>query len=407
MSSTERRQGGKSIAYVIGSYPLLTTTFIDREIEVMRAKGISVQVVSLRRPHGLLSSDQSAEGVLYVRPVSPLRLITSHLRFLLGRPITYLRTLGQLISDPHPRFFQRIKTAGHFVLAVHVARLVSVTGSFQRVHAHFIDRAAVVALVVGRLLDLPYSATAHANDIYVDPVLLDRKLSEAKFVATCTGANAEHLRRQARGRARVIRLHHGLDVNEYDMPLRSGAEEPLLLAVGQLKEKKGFAYLIEACRLLSERGISFRLEIIGEGPLRDRLQTSIARAGLEGTVILRGALSHDEVKEAYRRADLFVLPCVTGADGDRDGIPNVILEAMASGLPVVSTAHSGIPEAVEDGTSGLLVPPGDPVALAEALVMLAEDEGLRRTYGEAGRKLVADSFDVSQNVQSLVEELLS
>lgn len=407
MSATEMHPGRKSMAYVIGSYPLLTTTFIDREIEVMRAEGIAVQVVSLRRPDGPLSADQSTEDVLYARPVSPLQLITSHLRFLLGRPITYLRTLGQLVSDPHPGFFQRIKTAGHFVLAVHVARLVSVTGSFHRVHAHFIDRAAVVALVVGRLLDLPYSATAHANDIYVNPVLIDRKLSEAGFVATCTEANAEHLRRQAGGRARVICLYHGLDVNEYDVPLRSGVDEPLLLAVGQLKEKKGFAYLIEACRLLSERGVSFRLEIIGEGPLRDSLQTSIARAGLEGDVILRGALSHDEVKEAYRRADLFVLPCVTAADGDRDGIPNVILEAMASGLPVVSTVHSGIPEAVEDGVSGLLVPPADSGALAEALVVLVGDEGMRRAYGEAGRKLVADSFDVSRNVHSLVEELVS
>lgn len=392
-----------SIAYVIGSYPLLTTTFIDREIEVMRREGVRVDVFSLRQPHGLRSSEQSTSDVIYVRPVGPGRLAAAHLRFLLRRPVTYLKTLVALVSGPHSNVSLRVKTLGHFALAVHVADLIDRVGGYQHIHAHFVDRAAAVALVAGRLLDLPYSATAHANDIYVDPVLLEHKISEAAFVATCTGANAQHLRSRTL-EGRVVRLYHGLDVSTYDGRESIHSDSPRFLSVGQLKEKKGFGFLIEAYRMLAEQGVDFRAEIIGEGPLRKRLQEAVDRAGLEDRVQLRGALPHSDVKEAYRWADLFVLPCVTASDGDRDGIPNVILEAMASGLPVVSTRHSGIPEAVEDGTSGLLIPPADSVSLAAALARLAADPELRRQYGEAGRKLVSEAFDLTGNVQALIGE---
>ncbi|MFP3913778.1 MAG: glycosyltransferase [Actinomycetota bacterium] len=398
-------QGLPELAYVIGSYPLLTTTFIDREIERMRARGVEATVFSLRRPHGPLSPEQSRLDVVYARPVSPWRLMSAHLRFLAARPRVYLRTAWDLVAAPHPRLTSRFKTLAHFALAVHVADLVDRRGA-THVHAHFVDRAAVVGLVVGRLLGIPYSATAHANDIYVEPVLLDVKLTEAKFVATCTRANADHLGRVAPGRGRVLCLHHGLDVDEYGPAHGSSNGRPLLLAVGQLKAKKGFGYLIEACRLLAAEGRDFRCEIIGEGPLRSQLEEAITASGLGEVVHLRGALPHEAVKQAYSRADLFVLPCVTAEDGDKDGIPNVILEAMASSLPVVSTDHSGIPEAVENGTSGILVPPGDPEALAGAVATLLDAPDLRRSYGEAGRKLAAESFDVGRNVDSLISELL-
>lgn len=396
-----------SVLYVIGTYPLLTTTFIDREIAVLRRRGVDVTVVSLRRPHGRLSPDQTTDGVHYVLPAPVPAVVRHHLAFLLSRPATYLSTLWGLVSAPHPGPRARIKTVGHFGLAVHVAGLVRRLGRFDRVHAHFVDRAALVALVVGRLVDLPYSATAHANDIYVDPVLLPEKVAAAEFVATCTGANARHLEAVVPDSGKIRRIYHGLDVDAYAAAERAPSERPTLLAVGQLKEKKGFAHLVEACRILAESGRAVRCDIVGDGPLRDDLQAAIDAAGVGEAVTLRGALSHHDVVAAYRRADVFVLPCVTGADGDRDGIPNVILEAMASGLPVVSTDHSGIPEAVEHGTTGLLVPPGDPAALAEALAHLVDDADLRARFGEMGRKQVAAIFDVDANVARLHEELAS
>lgn len=395
---------GMTLVYIIGTYPVLTTTFIDREIEALRRRGVEVRVVSLRHPHGQLSPGQSKQGVSYVRPASPLSVARSHLMYLARQPRTYLRTLRDLVTAPHPRPALRIKTLAHFGLAVHTARRVARLGHVDHIHAHFVDRAAVVALVVARFTGIPYSATAHANDIYVEPVLLDLKVSEAKFLATCTEANAEHIERLVPATGRIRVFHHGLDVGGYSVPDRSDRDRLVLLAVGQLKEKKGFTHLIEACRLLVDGGREFECEIVGEGPMRDPLQAAIAAAGLTDVVSLRGALAHEDVKAAYAAADVMVLPCVVASDGDRDGIPNVILEAMASGLPVVSSAISGIPEAIEDGVSGLLVAPGDPLALAAALGRLIDGADLRESFGQIGRKVVTESFDLDANVGRLLGE---
>ena len=255
---------------------------------------------------------------------------------------------------------------------------------------------------------MPYSVTAHASDIYVSPLLLRTKLAGADFVATCTGYNQTHLVEAVPEAAGKIALaYHGLELEHYDPSTRTPAILPTLLAVGQLREKKGLAYLLDACRELTDRGVRFQCEIIGEGPQRAELERKMRELGLEKAVALRGARSHDEVIEAYRRAWLFVLPCVISEDGDRDGIPNVILEAMAMGLPVVSTRHSGIPEVVEHEATGLLVPPADAAALADALVRVLEDRREAHEMGEHGRTFVLDRFDAERNVRALRERFAS
>jgi len=275
----------------------------------------------------------------------------------------------------------------------------------DHIHAHFVDRAALVALVAGRLLGVPFSATAHANDIYVDPVLLPEKMAQAKFVATCTRYNERHLRGLVAGAsAPDIRcVYHGLDAGSYAPPAPGTRTEPRLLAVGQLKEKKGLRYLLEACRILEDRGVGFECEVVGDGPLRGELESLVDRLGLGDRVRLVGSLPHEAVVARYRDAAILVLPCVIDANGDRDGIPNVILEAMAMELPVVSTRHSGIPEAVGDGTSGVLVEPRDAVALADALQGLLSDPGLRERLGRSGRRRVLETFDVNVNARALLE----
>ncbi len=393
----------RRIAYIVGAYPLLTTTFIDREIDLLRRLGIVVDVVALRRPHGSLSPDQQrlVDHVEYVLPVSASHLARSHLAFMLGRPVTFWRTLLHLLSRPHPTLRSRLKTMLHFGEGVHVAYLLR-PGRHDHIHAHFVDRATTVALVAGRLLDLPYSATAHANDIYVRPVLLPEKLSEARFVVTCTQYNARHLRSVADGaNADIVCIHHGLDLTRYE-PNGAAPHRPLILAVGQLKEKKGFAHLVDACAILRDRGYDLTCRIVGEGPDRPALESRIRDGGLTDIIELTGALDHEDVVAQYRTAMVFTLPCVTGADGDRDGIPNVVLEAMAMERPVVSTWHSGIPEAVADGVTGVLVEPGDPCALADALGRLLDDAQLRRDMGRRGRKRVAEMFDIETNVRTLV-----
>lgn len=393
------------IAYIIGTYPSLTTTFIDREITTLRKSNVTIQVVAMRRPRGMLSREQQAlqSGVRYLLPVAKLPLIWSHLYFAARRPLRYCGTLAYLLTRPHPSLKARAMTLLHFGEAVYAAHLLR-SDPPQRLHAHFLDRAATVALVVSRLLDIPYSISAHANDIYVNPVLLPEKLGAADFVVTCTGYNRAHLNHVSSNdlHKKLHCLYHGLEIERYQPPAAPQPEPRMLLAVGQLKEKKGFRYLIQACHELRNRGYAFTCNIVGDGPLRTALQAQIDQLGLQQIVTLCGAQPHARVIDQYQRATAFVLPCVLSANGDRDGIPNVILEAMAMALPVVSTQHSGIPEVVQHGVNGLLVPPGDAAALANALATLLDDPRLRQRLGQCGRQTVIERFDAEQNVKWLL-----
>lgn len=404
--STEN--GQLRLAYIIGSYPLLTTTFIDREIEAINARGQWIRVLSVRQPHGVLSpvQEQSRQDVTYMLPLAVLAFLRGLFTFLLRRPATLVSVLWYLLTRPGVRFKARIKTGIHFLQGVYAAYLIQPWRP-THIHAHFADRATTIALVCGRLLDLPFSFTAHANDIYVNPVMLDEKMAEAKFVATCTGYNQRHLVGLAsRNAGKIKRIYHGLDASAYH---RNGHRpvKPLILAVGQLKEKKGFTYLLQACRRLLDEGYDFECHIVGGGPLHQGLTAQIRDLSLDETVSLLGAQSHEKVVAEFQAASLFVLPSVLSADGDRDGIPNVILEAMAMELPAVSTDHSGIPEVVRDGQTGLLVPPADVPALTEALARLLDDPELGAEMGRRGRQLVLAEFDVQRNADRLLDELLA
>lgn len=291
----------------------------------------------------------------------------------------------------------------HFGVGVHAAYILR-NHPCDQIHAHFVDRAATLALVASRLLRVPYSLTAHARDIYVNPVLLAEKVSGAKFVTTCTAYNKAHLSRVLRDELTSGKLHlvyHGLDTSNYTPASQPYDGQPLVLSVGQLKEKKGHPHLVAACRQLKDRGYDFTCEIVGEGPQRQELEALIAQLGLEDTITLCGAMPHEAVVEKYRAATVFVLPCILARDGDRDGIPNVLMEAMAMQLPVVSTYHSGIPELVQDRINGLLMPPGDEKALANALGELLDNPALRIRLGQRGRERVREHFEVEQNVRRL------
>jgi colanic acid/amylovoran biosynthesis glycosyltransferase len=397
--------GAPRLTYVIGTYPQPTTSFIDREIRALRRSGVAIDLVSIRRPTHPLSPEQEAmrSDVRYVLPVRPASALRHHVWFALRRPRAYVSTIAYLLSRPHPSTRARARSLLHFAVGVHVAGLVRERLHPDHVHAHFVDRAAVVALVTGRLLGIPFSATAHANDIYVAPTLLPEKIRNAKFIATCTRYNQRHLASlvEPAHRDRIRCIYHGLELPS--SPARSPRERPLVLSVAQLKEKKGLAHLIEASAILRDRGIAFDCEIVGEGPLRERLSAAIDDHGLGERVRLVGALPNDAVMRRYAEATVFALPCVEGADGDRDGIPNVILEAMAMELPVVSTRHSGIPEAVDDGCTGILVEPGDPIALADAIERLLADDVLRTRMGRDARRRVGELFDADTNARKLLE----
>lgn len=395
------------IAYVIGTYPSLTKTFIDREVLEAKRLGLELKLIAIRRPRGG-AFDPATRPLMqetrYLLPAPVPALLGAHLRFALARPRAYFGTLGYLLTRRHPSLRARVKTLLHFGEGVLAAAWLR-NGDIAHVHAHFADRATVVAIIVSRLLAIPYSVTAHAADIYRSPVFLRDKLARAKFATTCTAFNKSHLE-QATGRP-VELVYHGLDFERLAEPPQAGERSlvPLILGVGQLQPKKGFSYLIRACALLRARGFAFRCEIVGEGPERARLTELITQLALEPVVTLVGALPNARVLERYPQASVFVLPCIVAENGDRDGIPNVILEAMAFGVAVVATDVSGIPEAVRDGETGRLVRSRSAEALAEAIAALLASPDDAARLGRNGALLVRREFDIRRNVGKLIELL--
>ena len=268
-------------------------------------------------------------------------------------------------------------------------------------------RPALVAMFAHKLRGIPYTFTAHARDIYVDtrPELLRAEMEQANAVVTVSEYNRRHLLDQfnlsPNGKLRCI--YNGIDPGRFQFrwPRASDPGPPVILSVSRLVEKKGLADLIESANILHQRGRCFQMEIIGEGSLREALQARVRQLGLQDRVNLLGPLPQELVRVAYARAAILALPCVIGADGDRDGIPTVLMEAMASGLPVVSTPVSGIPELIETERDGLLVPVKNPVMLAGALERLLHDPHLRDGLALAARTKIADRFTIDRSCEQL------
>jgi glycosyltransferase involved in cell wall biosynthesis len=265
-----------------------------------------------------------------------------------------------------------------------------------------------VAYFAGWLTGMSYSFSAHAKDIYLqENDFLREKIRRAQFVVTCTEYNRAHLARVGGEDARVFRVYHGNNLELFN-PERSAKinnDLPIILSVGRFGPKKGFPVLVQALQQLRQAGLHFRCYIIGGGPLKNDLEKSVAVAGLRDCVSLLPQMSQTELLSYYQQADIFALACEVQNDGDRDGIPNVLVEAMAMGIPVVSTAISGIPELVENGVSGLLVPEKKSAALAEAIKTLLLHPEMARRLGSAGRAKVERDFDAPRNVEKIGELL--
>jgi glycosyltransferase involved in cell wall biosynthesis len=390
------------VALLTRTYPKLSETFVLREILGLERRGCALRIFALAEPDDA-ESHRAARGVRSPVAYVPAcdargvaRIARAHLACLLTRPLHYLAALGTVLRREEDGRWHDFLRAGWLAAAL---RRTGVT----HLHAHFASEPAAVAELAARIAELPYSISAHAKDIYLTSAAsLRRKLGSAAFTVTCTEHNRAHLGAVAPG-ARVLRRYHGVDTEHLQPPYarsRAPDHRPLVLSVGRLRAKKGFGTLIEACALLRAAGFDFRVQIVGYGPERTRLATAIAERRLEDVIELTGKLDHDEVIRRYADADLFVLPCTVLADGDRDGIPNVLLEAMAMELPVISTAVSGIPELIADGRNGLLVAPDSPASLAAAMRRLLTDAGLRSQLGRAARATVTERF-TDRNLDTL------
>lgn len=396
------------LAYIVGSYPGVSKTFIDREIRILRQWGVKLHTLSVHQPEPgtPLSAEQQElqKTTTYLLPVNWSNFIIGNFYFALFRPSAYFGTLIYLLSRRYPSLVDWLKTFLHFAEGVYTAHFLR-GQALDRLHAHFIDRAAIIVLVVGRLLDLPYSVTAHAHDIYARNVLLYEKIKEASFVVTVSEFNKSYLLDACPGLDpdKVHVLHPWVDVSRFrPSPARSNHNMLRILSVGRLVEKKGHQYLIEACRLLQFKGIDFECRIIGDGPLESELWGSIERYGLEEQVHLLGAQPQSEVLASLSWCDVFVLACIIAKDGDRDGMPVALAEAMAMAVPVISCQIVGIAELVRSGT-GLLVPARDARALSEALqTIYSLNESERAQMGRLGRAVVEADFNLLKGTRQLM-----
>jgi glycosyltransferase involved in cell wall biosynthesis len=401
--------------YLVRSWPRLSQTFVVDELLAQERLGTDVRLYSLARSGEHIVQPQVAAVRAQVHHLderrAPLAAVRDHARAASSAPLAYLRTLVLAASRPGlARGYANLSTLGCFAAAVRMAadvhRARRAGAPVEHLHAHFAHDPALVALLVGRLTGVPHSFTAHARDLYQIPVpALRARAGAAGAVVTCCAANADYLRRvlPARLHPRLRLVHHGVALERFAPAPRPEAGRPVeILAVGRLVEKKGFPDLLQACRLLRDAGHDgFRLRIHGDGPLRAELVGLRDRLGLQDRVDFLGEADGDRILRAYQRADVFALtPCVT-ADGDRDGVPNVIVEAMACGLPVVTTDAGGIAEVVRHGTTGLVAAPRDVGTLARHLAELVGDPLRRRTLGEAGRRVVEQGFDVRSAASEL------
>lgn len=386
------------VAYMVSRFPMSWETFILYEMEEMEKLGINIQLYPLW--HGKTEVVHAEARPWMQRahylPFLSFSMFAAHWHFIRRAPGRYFRTLIELLRGTSVCIRCFGGALAFFPKVVRFAYEIREKG-IHHLHAHFAYQSATAALVVHRLTQIPFSFTAHGSDIQADGHMLKEKVEAAEFIITVTQHNKEIILSECGpGVAEKIHvIHGGVDVERLSPRRECEATQLLrILCVARFEEVKGHAYLAEACRILKERGVPFECGLVGEGPLLPQIEKQIQRSNLSGEVLLLGALPYDEVIEQYSRADVVVLATAPTASGKREGSPTVLKEAMACGLPVVSSRVGGIPEIVDDGETGILVAPRDAVALADALQRLSDDPALRGRLGCAGREKSLREFNL-------------
>lgn len=398
---TARRQ---RVAYLVSWFPAVTETFVLDEVLELRARGVEVDVLPL---FGSRGGEVHAGWRALRRCTHPHRslsweLLSAQLHWLRRRPGVLLRAWAEALLRTAPSRKLLVRSPVVLLKGALLARRLEAMG-VRHVHAHWATHPALAAWLVNALTGIGYSFTAHAHDLYVDRAMLREKVAAARFVVTISELNRRLIQAEcgppAAGKVHVVRC--GVDLDAFAPRPRRLPEVPTFACVASLREYKGHGVLLDALGLLRARGTFVRAVLVGDGELRRPLEARIAREGLGDRVELRGALPHEAIPEVLATSTAMVLPSVTSRDGQMEGIPVALMEAMAAGVPVVATRLSGIPELVHDGRTGLLVPERDPEALAAALERLAADPALGARLAQAARQTVRDEFDRRRNVARL------
>src|SRR5437763_4800926 len=394
------------LGYLYSRYPVISQTFCDAEMLALERRGIELVIGSVYPPLTSLRHEYISKlsaPIHYAPPQEIVRIVERTAK-------TTHKWPRDLVEQHEGRYGPVAKAEQRARNALYFAEFFK-RRSVDHVHVHFANRAAHSALVRKEISGIPFSVTAHGQDFMKDlgsDDLLREICAAAEFVAAETDYSRDLLRQRCPdSAAKIHRVYNGVDLTRFSPPNEEASinQVPRIISIGRLVAFKGFDYLIDTCADLARRGLEFNCEIIGDGPLRGDLEATIRKLNLLDRVHLLGSLSQEAVLEKLRAADIFALASVTDKKGASDVFPTVIIEAMAAARPVVSTRLAGIPESVVHGETGLLVPPGDTMALAEALSRLIEEPKLRLQYGRAARARIEQHFRIEHTVKPLIELL--
>jgi len=386
-----------NFAYLFERFPSFGQTFCYREVAEFDRQGVASPIFSIRNPKDEPPQEWDPRIIERVHYVPEEKELLNDVRSASKKRKLTPEIVAALDDWGRRTDFLRLYQA------VYVGLRLQELG-VRHVHAHFAGMAVRTAFWIHRFFPMTFSFTAHANDIFAPrhfEIGLDKLVDAARVIVTETDYAAQFLRERFPQRAgSVHRIYNGLDPAEFERTDFSSTP-PLIIAVGRLIAKKGFAELIRACALLAGRGKLFRCEIIGEGPLENELRAQIAQLNLQNRFVLSGAKPQREVRQHLAAASVFVLPSVFDPEGGMDNLPTVIMEAMATGLPVISTNIAGIPEMVVQNETGFLVQPADPIALAKTIEAVINDRLLAQRLGEAGHQRAQELFSIEKNVREL------
>jgi colanic acid/amylovoran biosynthesis glycosyltransferase len=396
------------VGYMVKMYPRLSETFIVNEILELERRGIDVTIFSLKKP------DEGRFHPQVSRVKAPVFYLDSP-EIKKGWPVlskdwlTLAPFKGRLWELFTELLIKGDSRSIELFFSAASASAIALRIGLDHLHAHFASTPATAAYFASRITGIGFSCTAHAKDIFrntIDGALLEEKIQATRFLATVTQFNKRHILSGFPAvlpdKVRVV--YNGIDLDLFDFAPYGSREPGLILAVGRLVPKKGFADLIIACSILKERGIPFRCVIIGNGEERSMLESMRSNFGLSDSLILAGPRNQTEVREYLRCASVFVLPCTLDTDGNQDALPTVLLEALAAGCPVVSTSISGIPEIVDAGVDGLLVNSGDPEAVASSIEYILSVPQQAVEFALRGRQKAERKFNLKHNV-AVLEDL--
>lgn len=398
------KSDSKKIGYIVSLFPCWSETFILNEIIELDKAGYDITILSIRSDLEDYTQEKAKPylpNTLYIRVVP---MFLAYFKWLIKKPAVVVPWTLKVKweSLKNPRIF--LKNVWCVLVACYFADRCR-EEDLKHLHAHFATYPALVAMIINKLTGIDYTLTTHAHDIFLDKTLLQEKIDAAKAVATISQYNrrylAEHCGEQVLPKIHIV--HCGLDLSEWNFHSQREAQQPpTIVCVGRLTQMKGFENLIHALNIIKDE-VDFRCHIVGDGDLRPRFEQYIQEYGLQEKVLLEGVLDSAEVRNLIQQAEVFAVPSIWDDTDGQDGIPLVLMEALAVGTPAVASRISGIPELVIDGQTGLLAEPGDIEALAKKVKHLLTDAALRERLAKQGRRRIEEEFDIAKNAHALAE----